>query len=150
MTMAIVCPWTHSFAAQFGVPAEISMYVSRLISMFTSYPFETVKRRLASNCQWVPLTSLPSSTIDHNSPLKLFKHMFKTNWMQLWAGFPVLAISFVLKSLLVRTTQHALARFFMWNNGYTVSIFDSTPLKDTPQFIGPDDLIKRRRWDARA
>ena len=149
LTMSVVSPWSHSLAAQFGIPAEISMHASRLISMFTSYPFETVKRRLASNCHWVPTSSLPSSSPDRITPIQLFKHMFRTDWTQLWAGFPMLAISLVLKSFLVRTSHHAFDRFFMWNNGYTVSIFDSTPLPGIPQYLQPDDLIKRKRWDAR-
>lgn len=150
LTMSLVSPWTHSLASQLGANSpELSLHVARLISTFTSYPFETIKRRLASNCAWVPLTSLPSSSPHLISPLLLFKHIIYTDWTQLWAGFPILAFSLLFKSLLVRSSHHFFNRFFMWNNGYTVSIFDSTPLPGIPQYLQPDDLLRRKRYDAR-
>ena len=149
LTMSIISPWSHALAAQFAIPPEISMQFSRLVSMFASYPFETVKRRLASQCQWVPVSSLPTSSPPELTPFQLFKHIFATDWTQLWAGFPLLASSLILKSVLVRTSQHYCNRIFMWNNGYTAGVFDNTPLPGIPQYATPDELLRRKRIDAR-
>jgi hypothetical protein len=149
ITMSLISPWTHAIASQFNIPTEISMQLSRLVSMFTSYPFETLKRRLASNCDWVPITSLPASSPAQLTPIKLFSHILSTDWTQLWAGFPLLASSLILKSVLVRTSQHYCNRIFMWNNGYTVGAFDPTPIPGIPQYVNPDDLLRRKRLDNR-
>lgn len=149
ITMSLVSPWTHSLAAQFGIPPELSLHVSRLVSTLTSYPFETVKRRVAANCQWVPPSSLPASYPADPTPLNIFRQIIASNWMQLWAGFPLHATSLVLKPFLVRFTHLLFDRLFIWNNGYTVSIFDSTPLPGVSQFITPDELLRRKRYDNR-
>jgi hypothetical protein len=149
ITMSIVSPWTHSLASQFNIPTWLSMHVSRLISMFTSYPFETVKRRIASKCDWVPATSLPPYSSSDATALQLLKHMFYNNWTQLWAGFPLMAISHISKSLIVSASQGYSNQFFMWNNGYTASIFDTTPLPGISHDIDPNTLHFRKRVDNR-
>lgn len=150
VTMSIVSPWTHALALSLGLPIEVSQHVSRLASMFTSYPFETLKRRMASEADWIAHDARSVLPCANLSSLQLCRSIIRnSSWTDFFAGFPLQAAITLVKPLIVQASNASCNRIFLWNNGFTVSIFDATPLAGIPQHVSPDELLRLKRRDNR-